>query len=449
MVDLVVLLVALFLVAACGVFVAAEFSFITVNRTTVEHLAARGDRRAIGILGAIKSLSTQLSGAQVGISITSLAIGLLTEPVLARRFGGWLMAAGLSEPLVPLVAAAAGIGLATVVTMVFGELVPKYLGIAKPLALARIVQGPQRAFTRLMSWPIWLLNGSANVIVRQLGVEPQEELASARSADELSSLVRRSAEQGTLPRETATMLERSLTFGELTALDVMTPRLRMKTVAKDEPVSRALALVRDTGFSRFPVIGKGLDDIVGVVHVKQALGVPKSKRAHVPVSQIMQTPIMVPSSIGLDPLLATLRQGGMQLAIVVDEFGGTDGVVTMEDLIEELVGEVYDEHDRSRSAIRRLAKGGWMLSGLLRPDEIGEELGVFLPDEDEFETVGGLVAHYLERVPSVGDEAQVTAVDRDGNQQLAILTVERMDGHRVDRIQMGVRPAGLSDGAAA
>jgi CBS domain containing-hemolysin-like protein len=155
----------------------------------------------------------------------------------------------------------------------------------------------------------------------------------------------------------------------------------------------------------------------------------------------MQPPIVVPSSIPLDPLLATLRKGGMQLAIVVDEFGGTDGVVTMEDLIEELVGEVFDEHDRSKSAIRKLAKGGWVLSGLLRPDEIGEELGIFLPDEDEFETVGGLVSHYLERVPAVRDVAEVTAVDRDGRKRTASLKVERMDGRRVDRVHMEVAEA--------
>jgi CBS domain containing-hemolysin-like protein len=440
-VDLGLLLVALGLVAACGVFVAAEFAFITVNRQTVEHMAARGDRRAKGVAAALKSLSTQLSGAQVGITLTNLAIGFLAQPAIARLIGPMLLGIGVPEGLVPGIAVVLGLSIATVVTMVFGELVPKNLAIAKPMGTARLVELPQRVFSEIMKYPIRVLNGSANFVVRRMGVEPQEELASARSADELSSLVRRSAERGTLPRETALMLERSLTFGELTALDVMTPRLRMKTLGRDEPVSHVVALAKSTGFSRFPVAGKSLDDIVGIVHIKQALGVPKSKRGHVKVEQIMQSPIVVPSSIPLDPLLATLRQGGMQLAIVVDEFGGTDGVVTMEDLIEELVGEVYDEHDRSKSAIRKLAKGGWVLSGLLRPDEIGEELGIFLPDEDEFETVGGLVSHYLERVPAVGDVAEVTAVDRDGRKRAASLKVERMDGRRVDRVHMDVAEA--------
>jgi CBS domain containing-hemolysin-like protein len=333
---------------------------------------------------------------------------------------------------------AVGITLATTVTMVFGELIPKNLAIAKPLSTARRVQAWQRAFSSVMKYPIWLLNESANTILRWLGVEPQEELASARSADELSSLVRRSAEKGTLPKETARMLERSLAFGELTALDIMTPRVRMKVVNADDPVAQVLAQARSTGLSRFPVIRKNLDDIVGIVHIKHAVGVAKDQRAAVKVGRIMQPVIAVPASIQLDPLMEQLRKGGLQMAVVIDEFGGTDGVVTIEDLLEELVGEVQDEHDRLGAAIRERAGGGWMLSGLLRPDEVAEKLGIFLPDEEEFETLGGLVGDRLERIPAVGDEVEITAVDREGKNLKVSLKVERMDGRRVDRILLVV-----------
>jgi CBS domain containing-hemolysin-like protein len=274
-----------------------------------------------------------------------------------------------------------------------------------------------------------------------MGVEPQEELASARSADELSSLVRRSAEKGTLPKETALMLERTLAFGELTALDIMTPRVQMRSLPADAPVADVLALARTTGLSRFPVTRKSADDVVGIVHIKHAMGIPKSERSQVPVEQIMQPPIAVPSSIQLDPLLEQLRKGGLQMAVVIDEFGGTDGVVTIEDLLEELVGEVQDEHDRAPSGIRKRARGGWLLSGLLRPDEIGEELGIFLPDEEEFETIGGLISDRLERIPAVGDTASIEAVDRSGNALVAELRVERMAGRRVDRVLMEVSDA--------
>lgn len=438
MTELLLLLIAILLVLLCGVFVAAEFALVTVNRSVVEHMAAKGDGPARGVEMALKSLSTQLSGAQVGITITNLAIGFLAEPALATLLARPLLAIGVPANTVPSVAVAVGVGIATLVTMVFGELVPKNLALAKPMGVARWVQGIQRGFSALMKYPIMALNGSANFILRRWGVEPQEELASARSADELSSLVRRSAEKGTLPKETALMLERSLAFGELTAVDVMTPRVRMKTLGVDEPIANAMTLARATGLSRFPVIGKNLDDVVGIIHIKQVMGVSRERRAEVKVGQMMQPPIVVPASIQLDPLLETLRRGGLQMAVVIDEFGGTHGLVTIEDLLEELVGEVQDEHDRYGKAIRKRQGGGWMVSGLLRPDEIGEELGIFLPENDEFETIGGLVSDLLERIPAVGDVATSEAVDRDGKTLRVTLRVERMDGRRIDRIQMEV-----------
>ena len=436
--ELLLLAIAFVLVLACGIFVAAEFAFITVNRSAVEHLVAKGDGKAAGVAEALRTLSTQLSGAQVGITITNLAIGFLAEPTIAELIGPALRYAGVHEAAIGPVSVVVGLTVATIVTMVLGELIPKNLAIAKPMGMARRVQGPARLFSRVMKVPIIVLNHSANWVVRRLGVEPQEQLASARSADELSSLVRRSAEKGTLPKETALMLERTLAFGELTALDIMTPRVHMKVLTVEDTASDVLALARSTGHSRFPVIRKGLDDVVGIVHIKNAVGLAKDQRSSVSVERIMKKPIAVPSSIQLDPLLDTLRRGGLQMAVVIDEFGGTDGVVTIEDLLEELVGEVRDEHDRLGMAIRKRGRGGWMVSGLLRPDEIGEELGIFLPEEEEFETLGGLVSDRLERIPAVGDMANIVAVNREGKDVYVHLRVERMDGRRVDRVLLEV-----------
>lgn len=436
--ELLFLAISLLLVLLCGVFVAAEFAFITVNRAAVERLADKGDRRAKGVLTALKSLSTQLSGAQVGITLTNLAIGLLAEPSIASLLITPLEAIGVTGAAVTSLSLLLGVILATIVTMIFGELVPKNLAITKPLATARVVQGIQRGFSKAMYYPIRFLNNSANFLIRRIGLEPQEELASARSADELTSLVRRSAEKGTLPKETALMLERSLAFGELMALDVMTPRIRVRTVTVHDSAADVIELAKRTGFSRFPVVKTNLDDTVGIVHIKQALVLAKDKRHSTPVQDIMQPPIVVPSSIQLEPLLTTLRSGGLQMAIIIDEFGGADGIVTIEDLIEELVGEVHDEHDRSSSTVRAREDGSWMLSGLLRPDEVGQETDVFLPDEEEFETIGGLVADRLEHIPNVGDTTTISAVDREGNNLEVNLTVERMDGRRVDRIRMRV-----------
>lgn len=427
---------SLLLILLCGIFVAAEFSFITVNRPTVERLASRGDRKAQGVVQALKTLSTQLSGAQVGITITNLAIGLLAEPAISSFIDGPLESIGVSGATLTGVSLLLGVLIATVLTMIFGELVPKNLAIAKPLATARLVQSTQRGFSTLMHYPIKYLNNSANFFIRRMGLEPQEELASARSADELTSLVRRSAEKGTLPKETALMLERSLAFGDLTALDVMTPRGRVHTVNENDSAAHILDTARRTGHSRFPVVKTNLDDMVGIVHIKQVFAVPPPERQTTLAKHIMQQSIAVPSSLQLEPLLQTLRSGGLQMAVIIDEFGGADGIVTIEDLIEELVGDVRDEHDKASVDIRVRKDGTLTLSGLLRPDEIGRQLEVILPDEEEFETIGGLVADRLEHIPKVGDSIVIPGVNRNGDKLKVRLEVERMDGHRVERLRM-------------
>jgi CBS domain containing-hemolysin-like protein len=318
--------------------------------------------------------------------------------------------------------------------MVFGELVPKNLAITHPYAVARAVQRPMRLFTSVSGPVIGAMNGVANRILLRLGIEPQEELASARSAQELASLVRRSAKQGTLELSTATLLERSLIFGERTASDVMTPRPRMRVLPRDASAMAVVELARQTGYSRFPVTGATPDEIVGIVHVKQAVSVPLQERATTPIDAIMAQPTLVPSSVGLDRLLELLREGGLQMAVVVDEFGDVDGVVTLEDVVEEIVGEVVDEHDRPDPRVRRTPGGDWVLSGLLRPDEAGRAVGLVLPEGEEYETIAGLLAERLERMPAIGDHVTFDAVDVDRRPHRVRLTVSRMDGLRVDRV---------------
>jgi CBS domain containing-hemolysin-like protein len=322
--------------------------------------------------------------------------------------------------------------------MIFGELVPKNLAIINPLGVARFIQKPIRFFSRLIRLPIKLLNSSANYILSWFGVEPKDELVSARSADELLSLVRHSSKKGTLPKATALMLERSLNFGDLSAAEVMTPRVRMQTVSKSDSIQKVLNVAKNSGLSRFPVIGENLDDIVGVVHIKHVMCIPGCDRDSIKVSQIMKKPIFVPSNIQLESLLGPLRKGGLQMAIVIDEFGGTDGIVTIEDLFEELVGEVRDEHDNEKSAIRKYYDGSWTFSGLLRPDEISEEVDVFLPEPEDSDTIAGLIIFYLERMPRTGDEIYVNAINRNGSEITVKLSVEKMDSHRVDSVRMSI-----------
>jgi len=439
MVEVLLILASLLLVAVCGAFVAAEFAFVTVDRASVERAAEDGDVKARGVLAALRTLSTQLSGAQVGITVTNLLIGFLAEPAIADLIDGPLESAGISGAASTGVSLVIALILATSFTMVFGELVPKNLAIARPLATARAVQRFQRGFVSVAGPAIRFLNGTANAILRRFGMEPQEELASARSPDELVSLARRSAKEGTLPADTAKLIERSVAFGDRHAVDVMTPRMKMQTLRPDAPATAVLNRARETGHSRFPVV-RDDDQVVGVAHVKEAMAVPYELRDHIPVRSVMQRPLVVPSSVELDPLLAKLRHGRLQMAIVADEWGNIDGVVTLEDLVEEIVGPVRDEYDRREDAVRREGETSWLLSGLLRPDEVAIAVGIALPEDDAYETLGGLIGHHLERLPAVGDVIRLEALDSQRQSHLVELAVVAMDGLRVDRARLSHTP---------
>ena len=453
MTELLLLAASLALVLACGVFVAAEFAFVTVDRAAVDREASEGNRAALGVQSALRSLSTQLSGAQVGITVTNLAIGFLAEPAIAQLVRGPLEDAGLPPSAVRPVAIGIGLFLATTLTMVFGELVPKNLAIAKPLGTAKGTQALQRGFTKAMRYPIRVLNGSANAIVRRLGIEPQEELRSARTSAELASLIRRSAKQGTLDTETADLMERSVTFGRRTAGEIMTPRVHMDSVDATAPVLAVIDLARSTGHSRFPVVSGENDNVVGAVHVKNAVAVDFAERGSQRVRSIMVEATVVPETLRLDPLLALLRNEGFQMAVVVDEYGGTAGVVTLEDVVEEIVGDIADEHDPLGSRVRKRRDGAWSVSGLLRPDEVASATGIALPEHDDYDTVAGLFLQMLGRMPEPGDEVVVelpVRVDEQGEPleaEEAVIVVERLDGLRIDRLALTSRPATVEEAA--
>ena len=440
MIELLLLLVAMILVAICGAFVAAEFAFVTVNRASVEHEAASGDKHAQGVIKALKSLSTQLSGAQLGITITNLAIGFLAEPSLAELLRGPLSAMGFSDGAVSSVSVTVALIVATAVTMICGELIPKNLALSKPREVARAVQGFQRGFTKSTAHVIRFFNGTANKILRLIGIEPQEELASARSAEELGALVRHSAKEGTLDEETAELLERSLIFGEHRAHDVMTARPQMKVLDPDDTVHNLIELTHETGFSRFPVIAEldeTTDRVAGVAHLRRALGVPYGQRRTTLVGSIMSEPVLVPDTAPLDDLMDQLREGGLQMAVLIDEFGSIAGLVTLEDLIEELVGEVRDEHDDEEDAATLDLEGRWVVPGLLRPDEASDLIGLVIPEDDDYETLGGLITVELGRFPRVGDLVTIEAPsEEDGHPMLVHLEVLEIDEHRVDSVRI-------------
>lgn len=414
------------LTAGTAVFVAAEFALVTLDPGLVDRdLAGQQDIRARSVRKALRQLSTQLSGAQVGITVTTILLGYTAQPALATLLTGPLDSTPLARGASAGLAAALSLIVVNVFSMIFGELVPKNAALSSPLTTARAVAPLQRGFTAALRPLILLLNNSANALLRRIGVEPREELSGGRSAQELVALVRRSAAAGTLDEGTAILLANSIELDTLTAVDVMTDRTRMAVVRREDSAADVVALARETGHSRFPVIGDSHDDVLGLVHLRRAISVPYKRRAKVPAPALMDPAPRVPETVTLGPLLVELREHGLQMAVVVDEYGGTSGVVTLEDVVEELVGDVADEHDPRRAGVHPVGDGAWSVPGLLRPDELTEQTGLAVPEEGAYETLGGLVMALLGRVPVVGDVVQVAGV---------VLRVEAMDGRRVSRV---------------
>ncbi|WP_172119696.1 hemolysin family protein [Actinomyces faecalis] len=422
------------LTAGTAVFVAGEFSLVALDPSTVETRAAEGDRRAATVRKALGRLSTLLSGAQVGITLTTILLGYTMQDALASL---------LEEVMVGWVAQSVATGAATVIALVFvnafsmvvGELIPKNATLADPLRAAGLVAPLLMAFTTVLKPVITVLNDTANLVLHRLGIEPAEEISGTRSAGELAALVRHSAEEGTLDVSTATLLTRSIGVGSLTAVDVMTDRGRLHALEAEATADAVVDLARATGHSRFPVIGEDVDDVLGVVHLRRAIAVPYERRSSVSVasSSLMTSVPRVPETMPLASLLVELRAAGSQMALVVDEYGGTAGVVTLEDAVEEIVGDVADEHDRRRSGVHMDTDGNWIVPGWIRPDELAARADVHVPDDGPYETLGGLVMAELGRIPQIGD---VVTTAR------ACLTVEAMEGRRVTRLRVrGLEPA--------
>jgi len=417
--------VGLLLTVGTGLFVASEFALVNLDRSDLEARRDRGETRLGLTISALKITSTHLSSAQLGITLTTLLTGFTMEPALSSLLTPPLTGLGFAEATVPVIATTIAIVIATLVSMIIGELVPKNFALALPIHTAKLVIPFQTVFTTVFKPAVVLLNGSANGLLRMVGIEPKEELSGARTAEELSSLLRRSASAGLLKKDTATLLHRTLLFSSHAASDVMTPRPRVASIQRTASAQAVIDLTKQTGYSRFPVVDESVDDVIGIVHVKQAVAVPRRRRADVPVSALQSDALRVPETMKLDGLLAELRGRGYQMAVVVDEYGGTAGVATLEDLVEELIGEVADEHDRTRAGVVR-SPDSLTFPGMLRPDELLERTAIVVPEDGPYETVAGFVMSELGRLPVVGDTVPIPGGE---------LTVERLDGRRIDRLR--------------
>lgn len=404
---------------------AGEFSLVAVDRSRVRRLAEEGDRRAAAVDRSLRQLSFELSGAQLGITITSLLTGALAEPALSGLFQPWLARAGwLGASARPVFAVGLALFVANVASMLLGELVPKNFAIAKPYGIATAIAIPMSWLNRLLAPVILVLNRAANWTVRRFGIEPREDLAGVRSLEELELMIRSSGEEGELDDAELSLLTRAISFTEKVAADVMVPRVSFATLSRHDSVSELRRSSRETGHSRFPVYGEDLDEIVGIVHVKDSFRIPPERRSITPISHIAKPGLVVPDSTPLDKLLIEMQRQSRAMAVIVDEYGGTAGIVTIEDLLEEILGEIADEHDPSEQpAPVEKIENRQEVSGLLNRHAL-EELGIEIP-EGRFETLGGYLIAQIGRFPSEGEVVSINGWTYE---------ILAMDGRRVDRV---------------
>lgn len=423
--DYLGLLLGFILSIGNGLFVASEFSLVNLDRRELEARRDRGEKGLATVIDALKITSTHLSSAQLGITLTTLVTGYTFQPAVSNLIQEPLLSLGLPALTVQSIGGIIGILLATAISMVIGELIPKNYALAVPLATARVVVPFQAWFTKLFLPIIRLFNDTANKIVRMFGIEPKEELSGARTAVELSSMVRHSALTGVLDLDQAARLHRTLRFPNRRAVEVMVPRPQVNFLQDTSTVADVIAIARETGHSRFPVYHDDIDTVVGLAHVRHAFAIPQEEWRQSPVSEILKDVSYVPEVAGVDSLLHTLRTNGHQFAVVIDEHGGTTGILTLEDLAEELVGELYDEHDRAADSITRLPDK-IVIEADLRPDELQDLTGLNVPDDGSYETIAGFVVSEVGRIPVVGDVIDLG----DG-----ALHVTEMDGAAVETVE--------------
>ena len=398
------LLLAIAFLLANGFFVGAEFALTAARRTKLIQLEAAGSRRAKSAMKSIRELSLMLAGAQLGITMMSFGLGYLAEPAVAvlieRALEGLV---GLPDTILHTVSFVIALSIVVFLHTVVGEMAPKNIAIAEPERSALAVALPFRAFVNLFRPFLYLMNAAANATLRLLNIDPVEELNPSHSASEIGAMIAESARQGMLETFEHKLLTGAIVFGELDAAAVMVPRTELTVIPSTATPAEIELLVLETGHSRFPVFGENLDQILGFFHSKDLLKIPLEGRTKPLPPRYFRQMLIVPESRKLHPLLFDMRRQHLHFALVIDEHGGAAGVVTIEDLIEELVGEIRDEHDDVESQVEGIGEGRFLAPGSLRVHEAAEAIGLELPEGD-YETIAGFLMDRLQRIPMPRDE---------------------------------------------
>ncbi len=422
---------AVVLLAFNGFFVAAEFALLASRRSRIEQLAAEGDKRAKHALAGLRELTLMLAGAQLGITMCSLGLGAVAEPAVASIIEGVLGEFfTLSDTASHLIAFAIALSIVVFLHMVVGEMAPKSWAIAHPERSSLLLARPFRLFARVFRPIIRLMNWLANVVVRLVGVEPQDERAMAHSPSDLLLLIEESAGQGGIAADEHELLARSLELSGLTAADAMTIRRDIIAVSADATAAVIAEEAHRTGRTRIVVHEGDLDHVRGFVHAKDVIRLEHGTWQTTPAGSIARPIMVTPEHHGLEDLLLEMRTQRHHIALVVDEHGLVLGLVTLEDVIEELIGDFDDESDRRLGDCERLADGSYRMNGTTRVEVFEECTGVALPDGD-WQTVAGYVIDALDEIPAAGDRIRT---------DIGEFEVLSMDGYAIDalRIRMTV-----------
>jgi CBS domain containing-hemolysin-like protein len=412
-----------------GLFVATEFALLASRRSKITALADEGDRAAAAALASLRELSLTMAGAQLGITLASLALGAVAEPTIAHGLERLLGRTALPEHVASGLGLGLGLAFVTLAHMVVGELAPKSWAISHPERSALLLARPFRLFTVALRPVILALNATANGIVRLLGQTPQNELALAHSPEDLSLLLDESVEHGLLARDQQELLSRAIDLDDLDAEAAMVPRGDIVAVEAAAGIAELERIASTSGRSRLPVFDVELDAIRGVLHVKDLLAITPTQREAVTAGGLARPALVTPESRPVRDLLIDMRAQRQHVAVVLDEYGGVSGLVTLEDLLEELIGNFEDESDRAARGIVTRPGGRLLLPGVLRPDELADATGVTLPD-GPWETVAGYVLASLDRLPEHGDRV---ATD------VGVFRVTAMDGYRVTEVELQPR----------
>ncbi len=396
------LLVSVCLIGANAFFTAAEFALIATRRSWAEQLAREGNRSARALSKSLHEVSTMLAGAQFGITVTSLVLGFVAEPLVAQLFERLFSVVNLPPEIGHALSFAFSLAIVVFFHMVFGEMVPKNIVIAEPERAALLIAIPFRAFVNVFRVLIQVLNSMGNAILRILGVSPDDVDSQVHTAREIGAMLAESKAQGLIPELEHQLLRGTLGIRKLNAAEVMIPRTSMVTAEVTDTPATIEAIVRRTGHSRIPIFENEIDNILGFVHAKDLLVVPNDERSEPIRRSIVRDIMIVPETRKLQPLLFDMRAQQRQFALVIDEHGGTAGLVTLEDLLEEVVGDIRDEYDRGTGDIRAEGPNRWICQARLRPDEISEITGLTLPEGD-YDTIGGYMLERLGHIPKSGE----------------------------------------------